>query len=350
MDLFTTMVMLGIITQAGPAPTFLRDMFFSHVETHDTAKIALDYEHEGRVMAPFVSGSVAGKVYERGSFSTSTFEAPYVQPKFITNAEDFITKRLAGEPVTGALSPMVRAAQQLGKDLGLQDRMITRREEWMVAQLLFTGTCPIVGEGVKADLTFWTPGNAKAPYAALASDAQWDKDTADIYETLRAAQEKAVDDSGVQPDVCIFAKDVAAVVLKNKGLRELLDVRRIEMGSIQPKLLPDGVQYIGTITALDLDLYTYTGKHDNGTGTLVDYVPAKHFLMGPSGSRAPAIMNYGVVALGNEKTDTLEYIVGRRVPESWVTRAPAGRTLQTKSRPLPVVTKPGAFQVRKVLA
>lgn len=350
MDLFTTLVMLGIISQAGPAPTFLRDMFFGHVETHDTAKIALDYEHEGRVMAPFVSGSVAGKVYERGSFSTSTFEAPYVQPKFITNAEDFITKRLAGEPVTGALSPQVRAAVELGKDLGIQDRMITRREEWMVAQLLFTGTCPIVGEGVNADLTFWTPGDSKAPYAALATAAQWDKDTADIYETLRAAQEKGVDDSGVQADVCIMAKDVAAWVLKNENFRKLMDVRRIEIGAINPKLLPDGVQYIGTITALDLDLYVYTGKYDNGTGTLVDYVPAKHIMLGASGSRAPAIMNYGVVAIGDEAKNTLEYMVGRRVPESWVSRAPAGRSLQTKSRPLPVVTRPAAFQVRKVLA
>ena len=350
MDLFTTMVMLGIIQQAGPAPTFLRDMFFGNVQEHDTAKIAIDYEHEGRVMAPFVSGSVAGKVYERGSFTTSVFEAPYVKPKFITNAEDFITKRLAGEPVTGALSPQARAARELGKDLGIQDRMITRREEWMVAKLLFTGTCPIVGDGVNADLTFWTPGDAKAPYAALASDAQWDKDTADIYETLRAAQEQGVDASGVQADVAIFAKDVSAVVLKNKAFRELLDTRRVEIGAIQPKLLPDGVQYIGTITALDLDIYVYTGKHENDAGALVDYVPAKHILLGASGSRAPAIMNYGVVSIGDETKNTLEYLVGRRVPESWVSREPAGRTLQTKSRPLPVVTRPAAFQVRKVLA
>lgn len=350
MDLFTTMVMLGIITQAGPAPTFLRDMFFGNVQTHDTAKIGLDYEYEGRVMAPFLSGSVAGKVYGRGSFSTSTFEAPYVQPKFITNAEDFITKRLAGEAITGAMNPAARAAIALGKDLGIQDRMITRREEWMVAQLLFTGTCPIVGDGVDTKLTFWTPGQTTAPYAALAAGARWNEETADIYETLRAAQEAAVDQSGVQPDIVVMARDVTTALLNNKKMREMLDVRRLEIGAINPKLLPDGVQYIGTITALDLDLYTYTGKYDDGAGALVDYVPAKHFLMGASGSRAPAIMNYGVVALGDEAKGTLEYMVGRRVPESWVTRSPAGRTLQTKSRPLPVVTKPAAFQVRKVLA
>ena len=52
-------------------------------------------------------------------------------------------KRRAGEPLLGRLTPRQRFELSLLDNMALEDQDITRREEWMAAQLLTTGkmTC-----------------------------------------------------------------------------------------------------------------------------------------------------------------------------------------------------------------
>lgn len=93
------------------------------------------------------------KTVERRGFVTRTLEPPLVAPDLVTTAE-LLLNRLPGENIYNAKSPAERAAEQLGKDLLELDEMVNRREEWMCAQVLFTGQVDIVGEGVDDTVYF----------------------------------------------------------------------------------------------------------------------------------------------------------------------------------------------------
>ena len=69
-------------------------------------------------------------------------------PQKVTTVDDLLS-RMAGENPYSGKTPADRAVEKLARDFSELDEMITRREEWMCAQALYTGVIPIVGEGIK---------------------------------------------------------------------------------------------------------------------------------------------------------------------------------------------------------
>ena len=90
-----------------------------------------------------------GKLVERGGYQTKTYKPPYIKEIIPTEAANLML-RAAGETIyqQNVGLPAQRAARQLGLDLAELDDMITRREEWMAAQALFTGQITVIGDGV----------------------------------------------------------------------------------------------------------------------------------------------------------------------------------------------------------
>lgn len=344
MDMFTTRTMLPMLSTEFRAKSFLRDRYFGNVVTYDTAKIDIDIVGPGkRKLAPFVHPKIGGKVVERGGYKTNSFEAPEVSPEMITTAEDML-HRSPGENIYNAKSPQERAAAQLGEDLATLDDMITRTEEKMCAEALFTGGVTVKGEGYDEYLAYWPTETADQPVSTPGK--LWTATDADILADMRGIRRSMIQNSGVTPVECIMGTNALEAFLgKLKGMNVELDFRRVDMGQIDPQHLPNGVTYWGYLKDSALDIYTYDEWYfDEATGKEAPMVPLDKVLVAGRGVRTT--MAYGLVCLTGEHKQAPEFHVGSRIPDSGVQRKnPAGRWVQIKAKPLPIIHQIHGFHV-----
>lgn len=340
-SMFDTRTILKALEQQPKPKTFLRDMFFSgDPEYSDTAKVDIDIVKGRKIMAPFVSPVLEGKVLADQGFTTKTFEAPLLKPKKKTTAED-ILKRLPGEPLYSGMSPDERAGIKLGKDLAELNDSIDRRIEWMCAQALFEGKIAVAGEGVNYEIDFGVPSEV------LTGSALWDADGSNPIDTLRSIFGSVVKASGVNPDTVILAEDVVPYFINHSAVQSLLDKRLINTGQIDPRQLPNGATYLGYINELGMNIYSYLDWYLDEAGDEQPMVPAKKILVGST--RAQTTMNYGAVTIKDDNGEMATYMIDK-VPHSWVSDDPVVRWVQLLSRPLPVPTQVDAFYVAQVIS
>ncbi|GAV21603.1 major capsid protein [Carboxydothermus pertinax] len=335
-DLFSTRTMLEAVQQMQPVRTFLKSTFFTNEKTFDTEYVDVDIIKGKRRMAPFVSPKIGGKVVERQGYRTNTYKAPMLAPKLPTTAEQLL-KRLPGEPLYSGMSPEDRAAEQLGRDLAELDEIITRREEWMCAQALFTGQIHITGDGVDEVIDFGLTNKE-----VLTGTAKWSDPNSDPLADLKRWRQAIIKASGFSPDIVIMASDVLDAFLGHSKIQQLLDLRLVDTGQINPQTLPNGTTYIGRIAELGVNIYTYDEWYLDDDGNEKPMVPEKTVLMASTSARFDLL--YGAYVDVEEGVFDLP-----RVPRSWVEKDPSVRWVQMISRPLPVPQHIDSLYVATVL-
>lgn len=350
MNLFDTRTMLGMVQEAEFKPSsFLRDRFFSNVRAFDTAKIDVDIVGAGgRKVAPFVHPKIGGKVIEHEGYTTNSYAAPEVSPWMITTAEELL-KRAPGEPIYGIKSPTERAAEQVGRDLRKLDEIITRREELMCAEALFTGCVTVKGDGYDEVINFWPTDTAKQPKTTLADGELWTASgvtAAQIMANLRTVRRTMIKNGGYTPNQIIVGSAVLEAMLEKLQAAGALDNRRVDLGQIDPQHLPNGVTYWGYLKDSALDVYSYDEWYVNDAGVEAPIVPANMVLMASSVADATT-MAYGCTSVVDKAAGTFEMYAAPRIPVSKLSENPDGRIVQIKARPLPIVNRINAFHVIK---
>jgi hypothetical protein len=344
--LFTTRKLLEAIKadDFGGAKTFLRDRYFSNVVESETEKIDIDLvDSEGRKLAPFVNPKIGGKILDKSGYKTNSFEAPEVSPMRMTLAEEMLT-RSAGESVYGSKSPAARAGEEAKKDLIYLDEVITRREEAMCAEALFSGRVTIKGDGYDEVIDFWKDlEEAKKPKTKSAKLWSGDVTAKDILAELRAIRRSMILNGGFTPTEAIMGTKALEAFLDKLEGDKLLDMRRVDMGAIKPEFLPDHVTYWGYLRDSGLDIYSYDEQYLNDENKDVPMVPSHLVLLGSP--KVKTTMAYGCCTIADPKTQALQYFAQRRVPDSWINKTPAGRVLQIKSKPLPIINQVQGFHV-----
>lgn len=345
-NLFDTRTMMGMITEGEKATkSFFRDRYFKNRPTFNTTKIDFDVVGlKDRKLAPFVHPKAGGVAVDRQSFRAESYEAPAISLMRVTTAEDML-KRSPGETIYNGKTPQQRAAEILGRDLSDLDDMITRREEVMCREALLEGKVTVKGEGYDEVIDFWP--TADKPTTALAT--KWTADSADavsIMADLRTIRRAMVKKAGFTPHEIICGTAVIDCLVSKLGKDKALDMRRVDMGQIDPKMLPNGLTYWGYLKDSALDIYSYDDWFVNDEGNEVPMMPEDKILMASPNARTT--LAYGIVPLVvDEKGDNaVAFAEGARVPNSWVQRAaPAGRVVQLNSRPLPIINQVYGFHV-----
>lgn len=349
-DIFDTRTMLAAIEQMKRPTNWLRDTFFGRVEQFDTTTVDVDIVKGKRRMAPFVHPLAEGKQVEGLGFQTKTIKPGYIKPKMVTTAGDLL-KRAAGETIyAGSKTPQQRAMEKLGKDLmDLMDQ-IDRREEWMAAKALDGGAITMKIKGDTADQTavvdFGMSGTHKV---TLGSGARWNEANVNPIFDLASWVSLNRKDSGHQSSIAVLGIDAAVALLKNAEVQNLLDLKNVELGRIDPALLPNGVSYLGTLRApgMQIDLYTYEEWYiDEDSGVETPMVPAKKVWVGSPRTRNArlyaAIQDVEAIEGGQAAVD--------RFPKSWVVKDPGARLLMVQSAPLVAMLEPDAFVSAQVLS
>lgn len=336
-DMFSTRTMLRMLEQAKKPKAFLKDTFFSTETPFDTEYVDIDIIKGKRRMAPFVSPRIGGKTVDRLGYETKTYKPVLVAPDTITTAEDLL-KRLPGETIYSGNSPDTRAAAMLAKDMMELDDMITRREEWMAAQVLFTGSVSMVGDGVNETVSFGLTN-----VTTLGSTAKWDQSTSDPVKDLKAARTTIIQGSGVTPTMAILGSDAITALTRNSKVLTALDNKRTEMGMLAPDPnRGNGLTYIGYLAEPGLELWGYDEWYLADNGVEQPMVPVNKVLIGSPQARCELL--YGAVVDVNRGAFALP-----RVPKSWTQEKPSARFVQVSSRPLPAMLQPDAFYVYTVV-
>lgn len=341
-DMFETRTMMQALEEMKPPRTFLLDSFFRNSQTFGTEAVDVDIVKGKRKLAPFVSPLHEGKVVKREGYSTETFKPPYLKPKRATRAQNFL-QRQPGEAVyAGSLTPQQRAARELGKDLTELRESIIRREEWMASQALTTGKVTVSGDGVEAEVDFQMDATH---LVTLSGTDLWTDAGSDPIAKLRAWKRMCAQDSGVAPDRVIFGASVVDAFFHNAKVKDLLDNRRIEIGTIKPSELPDGVTHLGYFADPGVDIFTYDEWYLDDAGNEQPMVPVDSIIMGST--RAKTVRAYGAI----QDVDAIGagLFEAQYFPKSWVQQDPSARFVMVQSAPLVIPTQIGAFMKAKVV-
>jgi len=334
-SMFETRTMLQALEQMFLPKTFLLDTFFKGIQTFNTEHVDIDIVKGKRRLAPFVSPTLQGRVVDRTGFTTRSFKPPYIKEKMPFSGAD-ILKRQAGDTIYEAgASPSERAQQQLGKDLIELDGMITRREEWMAAQILFSGKVRCIGEGIDVTVDFLRDANL----TVTLTDLFWADDDGVPLTNLRAWKQLVGKLSGVVPDAAVLGESVIGPFLANAEVQKFLDKTKIALGQINPKDLPQGATYWGYIEGLDI--FTYDEWYLDDAGDLQPMVPAKKVLLGSTRARCPKM--YGAIR------DLKAMAAVPRFPKSWEEEDPSVRWIMMQSAPIPATLDTDAFLVAEVV-
>lgn len=347
-SLFETRTMLQIIAQLKRPKSFLLDTFFSGFRQFDTENVDIDIFKGKRRMAPFVSPVLEGKVVEKLGYTTNSYKPPYIKPKQPTTAQQ-ILKRQPGEVAYGTQSLPERAAAELGRGLGDLLDMCTRRCEWMAAQGLNGGVINVVGDGVNDTIDFQMAATHKI---TLAGGALWTATTSDPVKDFSTWARLCSQDSGIVPNTGILGTDVANALINQlrnpsyNGQGQLSSIK-LTLGQLNPQLLPNGVTFLGTLTApsLNIDLYTYDEWYiSDADGLEYPMVPVNKVFLGSTNAQNTKL--YGAI----QDMEALEQLGSSSIavphfPKSWVTQDPSVRWLMVQSAPLIALNQPDAFVV-----
>jgi len=167
---YDTNALIEVVPNLKRATSFLLDSFFPGIAVSDTEFVSIDVDVGKRRIAPFVSPLVEGKIVEQRRMQTNTFKPAYIKDK---RAPDLLkpVRRMIGERIGGALSGLEREMANLVAEMEDQIDLLTRRQEWMAAQVLRTGTVTIEGEGFPTALIDF--GRDPSLTTALTGAEQW---------------------------------------------------------------------------------------------------------------------------------------------------------------------------------
>lgn len=323
-----------VVQKLPPVNTFFRSTFFKNEETFSTVKVDVDFVKGSRKVAPYVHRMIGGKVVPNTGYITKTYEPPLVAPEKLTTIDDLLTRR-PGESLISERKPAERAILKMSDDFRELRDMIARREELMCVQSIFTGTIPIIGEGLNEIIDFGFTNKEDIQ----TTTKKWDNAASNPVSDLKRWHKTVQQKGHTNCNMCVMADDVADVFMNNEKVIKLLDTRNYNLAVLQPKQLPDGVTYLGTIHEIGMDIYTYNEWYlDDWTEPEAPeekpLVPAGKLAL--MSSFANYSMYYGAVTLIDEATKSFRTVEGKYVPDMWVKRKPARRFLQLQSAPLPV--------------
>lgn len=325
--------------------TFFRDTFFTNVKKSTTERVDIDLVKGDRRMAAFVHPRVGGKVLKASGYKTESYKPPLVNPCDITTADRYMT-RMPGEDLYSGETPAQRSAQQLMEEYSRLNDATTRREEWMAVQAIVTGQVPVVGEGVNEIIDFGFTNTE-----TLTGTAQWGKSAAKISDNLEDWADKVLTNGFANVDMAIMGKTALRNFLADEKISKMLDNRRVEMGLIHPRDLPNGVKYVGHLNSPNIDIYTYAEVYlddwtDPAAPKTLPLVPENKVVL--IASHPDYMMAYGACTYIEDSTQQWVTAQTDRLLRSFVKHQPDRRMLELQARPLPIPDKVDSWFVATV--
>ena len=344
-NIYTPRYLAEVVRLAPPVHTFFRDKFFTNIKTCTSKRVDIDLVKGDRRMAAFVHPRAGGQVLKERGYKTESYAPPLINPYDVTTA-DQLMDRLPGEDLYSGMTPAQRAAQKLMDEYNRLNDATTRREEWMAVQAIVNGKIIVKGEGVDDEIDYGFSNKV-----TLAGNNQWGKSAAKVLDNLDDWSDKVLTEGFANVDMAIMGKTALRAFLADENVLKALDNRRVEMGLISPRDLPNGVKYIGHLNKPNIDIYTYAEVYldewtNPATPATKPLVPDNVVILIPS---APNFMfAYGACTYIEDSTQAWVTAQTSRLLRSYVEHHPDRRMIELQAHPLPIPDKVDSWLVATV--
>jgi len=330
-------VMLAAINQRKKPLTAL-SMFFSKSKTHPTSKIEFDVKVGKRLMAPFVSPYVGGVPVEKQGYSTQSVEIPKIAPEVVTNIHELEVVGF-GEQEYQLKSVAQKQKELVAETLVDLDDRITRTEQWEMREVLLSKKVTIDGEGFKKEIKF-----DEDDKVTLSGTELWSHADANPLAKLKEIRSAILKATGKAPKIVMMDVDAQTAFLAHPKVRDAFDKRHIKLGSIEPRVKPDGTTFLGRLLELDMDLMSYEEWFIDSEGVEQPILPSGTVIVG---NQDIGKMHYAAVKMFKNKVPVS--IEAKRVPKHIVDEDSETEKMRLTSRPLPVPEDTKAWKVLDVL-
>ena len=348
LDIFSTHTMLAAVQEINPLHTFLRDRYFPTNDSTDlfaTEDVLVEYRDGNKTLAPFVAPRKGGVTVLRKGYHAERYTPPYIAPKRPMTADD-LKKKGFGEALFSKLTPAQRQGALMMKDFEEMDVMIARREEAMAAETLLTNGCIMKhiaddkAEGEEMSIQFYEGESNPAQYTP---EVDWDEANADIIGDIYAVCELLAA-KGLGHSDLIVAPDVGSAILDNEKIQKLLDNRNINIGGVDPAVLPEGVTKIARLNCKGhvVDVLQYSESYTGDDGKNVNYITSgKAIVTAPGCGRTL----YGAVTQVEQSDGLFHTYTAKRVPKYYSDAQGNTRELYLTSCPLCIPNNKNAWYV-----
>lgn len=238
------------------------------------------------------------------------------------------------------------------EDLTDLDRRITRREEWMAVQTMINNGCTMTAYidnatvGQTYDVFFYdTTGSNPALYTV---NTKWDAEGGDFWGDVEAMC-GLLADRGLAVADLILGSTAANFVLSNETIAKRLDNRRMEFGSISPKITTPGVSWLGRLnfSGFELDIFSVRETYVDDAGVTQRFFPAKSAMV--TAPNCGHMMYAQITQI--EPDEQYHTFAMKRVPKFVVDRDKDIRKLRLGARPFaaPLQKSPWIYAADVVL-
>lgn len=356
MELFETATLLESLKEVKQPTNFLSDRYFPTSPNKDvfkTNRVLIEYKKGAKKVAPFISPRSNGVSLERYGSYMREYIPPVVGMKRSLSIDN-LEKRGFGEALYQAMTPAEREATLLVEDMADLRDVIKRRQEVMAAEVIFKNALvmKIYNEdfeptGEENEIKYYDGVTNPAVYTPAADWTTTKESGKQIISDLKAMI-KMLSKRGIPATEVLMAPDVAEVFSTNEYFMELLDNRRIELGTIDPKELPDGVTNLATmnIGGRNINFLSYDEEYfDEETKENKSYIPAGYIAL-----LAPACGHtlYGGITQ-MEKDEKYHTYAGDFVPRYLADVPGNTKAVVLRSAPLPVPHQESPWVVAQVI-
>lgn len=341
--IFETRTLLEAVEELTPVSSFLLDRYFPtdmNTDVFKTPKVLVEYKKGNRKVSPFISPRVNGVTLDREGSHMHEYEPPVTGLKRTLTIDD-LEQRGFGEALYNKLTPAEREATMLMRDMKDMQDVIRRRMEVMASQAIFENKLVVKeysedGQTVtgEKEIKFYDETTNPTIFTPSANWSTTETSGKQIMADL-AAMVRQLSKRGLPATDVLCAPNVADVLMANEYLIKLFDNRRIELGSIKPKELTDGVTafMILNVNGRDLTFYSYDEEYEPEDGTdLKPFVPA--------GMIAVLAPNCGHTVFGGitqlEEDKKFHTYAGREVPRYLVDMNSNTKMMALRSAPLTI--------------
>jgi hypothetical protein len=336
MDIFDTSVLNQVVENLDRPQSFLLDAFFRQEQRSTSEYIEFHVKDEAARLAPFVSPLKAGKAIANEGYTAKNFKPAYVKDKRQFNPRDALV-RMVGERIGGELSPAERQNRNVALALANQLDTLTRREEWMAAQVLRNGSITVVGEGYPSVVVNF--GRHADLTQTLLTTARWGESGVSPMDNLETWFDTVTTRGGGAVTHVVLAPGAWKLLRADAKFQNNLDREKGQDGSVQYFLNPTGTggnwaRYQGRIGNIEFWVYNQPYIADDGSAaTMLNDMDVLLLNMpGLLGTRA-----YGMI-----HDEEANFAATRYFSKSWLEKDPSVRWLLLQSAPLMVPYRPNA--------
>lgn len=331
LNIYKPVTLRGAIRRMMPVHSFLKSTFFPDGETFPTEEVLMDFKKGKRKMAPFVAPRIGGVTMEREGYRTDKYSPPKIAPQRPITVDDLVIRGM-GESLISDKTPASRQAELLGKDLSEMDETISRREEWMTRELLFGGKITMSGfvdrkntRKIVSELDY------NFTNKEVLVSGKWGTVGATIYKDVKRWRLEVIKKTGRAPTLLIMGQSASEAFLNDEDIQKKMDIKNLLLAQINPVIKSEALTYLGRLTELGLDIYTYNEWFIDDEGEEQPMVPDDHILLA-----RPNLGKFHYGAITQMEKGVFVTIDGSRVPKSWADEENEVRMLRISSRPVPV--------------